>query len=146
MHLGLHENADLVANGRGDLQVPWSEQLKLNIFLSEALWKKHHWFFVQNVESGCFRSLFFVCNLQISRNCLKMFSAWFVAQIVVVQRGISVSRYHDALVLHHELQGTNSSGLLWNRDARHCQKNYLTSRIICGSYAVILFYHNMPYS
>ncbi|CAJ1461642.1 unnamed protein product [Effrenium voratum] len=25
-------------------------------------------------------------------------------------------KYHDALVLHHELQGTNSSGLLWRED------------------------------
>lgn len=30
----------------------------------------------------------------------------------------ALPRYHDALMLHHDLQGTNSSGLLWNRDAR----------------------------
>ncbi|CAJ1393426.1 unnamed protein product [Effrenium voratum] len=42
---------------------------------------------------------------------------WASMRLQTLWRTVAgMCKYHDALVLHHELQGTNSSGLLWRED------------------------------
>lgn len=42
---------------------------------------------------------------------------WASMRLQTLWRTVAgICKYHDALVFHHELQGTNSSGLLWNRE------------------------------